>query len=121
METSTITCSGTDASGSCPNHYHAQDPIFKPDASNPRSTSQTRLVNQNGDSISSGHDETSATAKTQAQQQPATPMADCDPDDRGFKRIVRNFTPSYVYLKALCLIPNDLLFKITGCGANEAA
>jgi hypothetical protein len=76
--------------GTCPEHFHADDPIF----SKTESRQRPRLVEK--PSISSeGHVSDSIDGTTANEKKPAVELYD-DPDDHGFRRIIRNFTPSYV-------------------------
>lgn len=92
MDTYTDTCDATD----CQNHYHLQDPIFVDEGA--RQESQARLVEQQSTS-SKGLVPDKSTNPEQvfvAAEQKQDVVQNYDPDDRGFRRIIRNFTPSYV-------------------------
>lgn len=102
MEASSRSCENGDGDGNCTLHYHSEDPIFT--ASSPRLSSQTQLLKQR--SASSTKDRPSSLPANHEsnnghpapmQKQDAT-LPECDPDDRGLRRIIRNFTPSYVHL-----------------------
>src|SRR5256885_16477399 len=69
--------------GTCGEHYHADDPIFKKKEAMQQSNSDSERQTSN----SSLEPEKKEEAKVELYN---------DPDDHGFRRIIRNFTPSYV-------------------------
>ena len=77
-------------SGSCPEHFHADDLIFLETESRQR----PRPLEQPSTS-SGGHVSDSTDATLENEKKPAVGLQD-DPDDRRFRRIIRNFVPSYV-------------------------
>src|SRR5437588_10853788 len=78
--------------GNCPEHFHADELIF----SKTESRQRPRLLEEPSSS-SEGHasNSTDATIENENGNEPAVELY-CDPDDHGFRRIIRNFTPSYV-------------------------
>jgi hypothetical protein len=95
MESSTNICNN----GSCEDHYHAQDPIFVDGASRQRSearpveqpmVSPERLVSNSSVSHEAGTRDVERTQDV---------VSGRDSDDHGFRRIIRNFTPSYAFLR----------------------
>ena len=79
--------------GTCTEHYHEEDPIFMNGWSRRRAA--LGLLKQPSTS-SGGH--TSATTveneKLETKKKQSNVQLDFDPEDRGFQRIIRNFTPS---------------------------
>ena len=119
MENSTLACGGDSAgaNGVCTLHYHAQDPIFTGNNSDP--SSQTQLLKQrNGSSparrasSSSANREAGAVDSRTKVQKKEVEQIDCDPSDRGFRRIVRNFTPSYVSIYTFNECDRDALYLL---------
>ena len=102
MATTSGTCINRSADG-CELHYHPSDNLFT--ASQPAGTSQTQHL-ENGGVKSSADNAPSQMAREAGVPSPATTLErkltapDVDPgdraSDRGWRRIVRNFTPSYV-------------------------
>ena len=87
--TSELSCSH----GICPDHYHEKDPIFVNGESRQRAA--PLLLAQ--PSTSSGGQASAITVENEkvgSQKKRAGVELDFDPDDRGFRRIIRNFTPS---------------------------
>lgn len=72
----------------CPLHFHDEDPTYLVDPP------QTRL---NDDlELGSGSISTGSVIKKEAAQKPQNAQHPIDKRDVGFRRIIRNFTPSYV-------------------------
>jgi hypothetical protein len=80
--------------GNCPEHYHAKDPIF----TNSEARQRPRPTEQ--PSTSSGGQASESTLEPEKDTLTNEKRTDVevvyDPDDHGFRRIMRNFTPSYV-------------------------
>jgi hypothetical protein len=86
---------GSCDSGTCPEHYHADDPIFT--NSEARQRLQPRPLEQvSASTTGQASDTTLANEKPETDKRPADVELDCDPEKHGFRRIIRNFTPSYV-------------------------
>jgi hypothetical protein len=79
----------------CPEHYHAEDPIF----TNSEARQRPRPTEQ--PSTGSGGQASDSTLEPKKDALVNEKRTDVeliyDPDDHGFRRIIRNFTPSYVY------------------------
>jgi hypothetical protein len=90
------TSTGSCDNGNCPDHYHADDAIFM--NSEARQRPRPRLMDQ--PSTSSGGEASDSTLAPENGSLETEKKIDVepelDPDDRGFQRIIRNFTPSYV-------------------------
>ena len=67
----------------CENHFHAYDPIFT--VGGTKQQSQTQLLQQQ-------NSPSEAAVNAEKKQEDAQTY---DRDDHGFRRIIRNFTPSY--------------------------
>ena len=85
------------ANGDCEEHYHTHDPIFTVDET--QKQSQVQLLPQRT-TTSEGHPtesigNTSNGTEDTRRKQESIPV--CDPADHGFRRIIRNFTPSYEF------------------------
>jgi hypothetical protein len=85
--------------GSCLSHYHAQDPIFVDSASRQRSEarpveqprmSPERIVSNSSVSHEEGNRDVEKTRDV---------VSGHDSDDHAFRKIIRNFTPSYAFLR----------------------
>ena len=86
------------AHGDCEEHYHAHDPIFTVGETQQQSqvqllTQRTTTTTSEGHSTESTDNSKTATEKIRRKQEPIQPCD--DPADHGFRRIIRNFTPSY--------------------------
>ena len=93
MAASDDTC----ADGNCEMHFHAQESI-EADVRNRQQTqhSQAQLLQQPGiasEEAISDQNRNHGKAVTGKVNRRSVGLA-CDPNDRGFRRIVRNFTPS---------------------------
>ena len=97
MGTSAETCTN----GACEDHYHAHDPVFASGAT--QQQSQTQLVQQQS-TASERQDsdliidpvKVNVDSKKEQGGVPAY-----DPNDHVFRRIIRNFTPSYVSIHSM--------------------
>lgn len=90
METTPTACDVD----TCENHFHSTAQDDTQDAR--RGESQQTLIEQRSDvsqtnTLDSGVNSEKGPTKEERKEEPAI-----DPNDRGFGRIVRNFTPSYV-------------------------
>ena len=90
------------ANGACEEHYHAHDPIFTTGATQQQQQSQTQLLQQQQSATSNNNRQDSDLTIEQPVKvdvdprkkgQEVAPPA-YDPQDHGFRRIIRNFTPS---------------------------
>jgi hypothetical protein len=91
-ETSTGTCNNNN----CSDHYHAQDPIFTNGETRQRPPARPM---EQPSTISEGQasDPTLVPEKgTFQSEKEGGSEPEYNPDDHGFRRIIRNFTPSYV-------------------------
>src|SRR5277367_3195228 len=89
-EISTGTCNNSN----CPDHYHAEDPIFTNGETRQRPQAMTQPSTSSGGQVS---DSTLEPKEGTRPSEKKDVEPEYGPDDRGFRRIIRNFTPSYVY------------------------
>lgn len=72
----------------CPLHFHDEDPSYLADPPQARPNDDLEL--------GSGSISTGSVIKKEATQKPQNAQLPVDKRDVGFRRIIRNFTPSYV-------------------------
>jgi hypothetical protein len=87
MQTPAESCN----SGTCPEHFHADDQIF----SKTESRQRPRPVEKQS-TRSEGHVSDSTDATLENEKKPAVELQP-DPEDHVVRRTIRNFAPSYVY------------------------
>ena len=80
--------------GGCEGHYHMDEPMFVEDEK--RSLSEATLISQNKTYTQDPAAGVGPGLEAAQETGPSTPAPDHDKNDRGFRRIIRNFTPSYV-------------------------
>jgi hypothetical protein len=76
--------------GACPEHFHADNDIFTKTESRQRPRPSERPSTR-----SEGHVSDFTDATLESEKKPAVELY-YDPHDHGYRRIIRNFTPSYV-------------------------
>jgi tellurite resistance protein TehA-like permease len=89
-EISTGTCNNSN----CPDHYHAEDPIFTNGETRQRPQPMTQPSTSSGEQVSNSTLEPEEGTLPSEKKDVVKPGY--GPDDHGFRRIIRNFTPSYV-------------------------
>ena len=86
---STDTCNGND----CPEHFHTENSIFLDNGTHQQS--QIGLLDQRRTNSEGNMTETTVNYdKGSVDTKAKTIEPAYDPNDRGFRRIIRNFTPS---------------------------
>ena len=86
MEATTDTCNDD---GKCEDHYHVANSVFETEK-----PSQVPLVEQHSSGSSSNNPTSEAHGKHAVERERNAATA-YGADDRGFRCIIRNFTPSY--------------------------
>ena len=83
-----VSTSGCD-SADCDQHFHAQDPVFAPR----RQSAAGLLAEQRSSSSEEGQTSAKGSAAV-VEANPSSAAAEHGFEERGFRRIIRNFTPS---------------------------
>ena len=90
MDVSTSGCEGRD----CEQHFHAQDPVFAPSTGMRRQSAAAVPSEQRSSSTEGQMSISNEKDIAVDEANPSSSAPEHGLDERGFRRIIRNFTPS---------------------------